>query len=148
MDDNNILLTISIKYNNISREIKKDNLISYNTLKQEAINLFKIDKEDEEFIQFIYRDEDGDNIILSPKQNEIFEAAHEIDDDNYFLELNLVINKYKEKNLINKDKKNLIEIFENNNNKNDFDNNEQLNNKIIKKIKTEFNNKLKQINNL
>ena len=74
MDDNNIYLIIKIEYDNDIYELKTDNKISYKQLIQQSLDYFKIDREEEEFIQFSYIDEDGDKNFLGKEENEIFEA--------------------------------------------------------------------------
>ena len=98
MDDNTISFTIKIDYEKDKYELHKYDIITYEELKDECLNYFKIDKKEEKFMVFTYIDNEGDTNILNSENNEIFEAAKEIENGNYFLNLNLNIKHY---NIIN-----------------------------------------------
>ena len=147
MKDNNIFFIIKIDYLNDTFEIKKEDRISYEELKQKCIKYFKIDKIEEKYLEFSYMDDDGDTNILSSKNYEIFEAAKEKEDGHFFLNLNLHIKKY---NIL--DKLNEVKDIIDNNKSNDInkfieDNNNENKEKEIEKVKKDFNNKISLINN-
>ena len=147
MKDNNIFFIIKIDYLKDTFEIKKEDRISYEELKQKSIKYFKIDKIEEKYLEFTYIDDDGDTNILSSKNYEIFEAAKEKEDGHFFLKLNLHIKKY---NILDKLNEVKDEIYNNiNNDVNEFieDNNNKNKEKEIEKVKKDFNNKISLINN-
>ena len=141
MDDNTISFTIKIDYEKDKYELHKYDIITYDELKDECLNYFKIDKKEEKFMVFTYIDNEGDTNILNSENNEIFEAAKEIENGNYFLNLNLNIKHYNIINELKEEKESII-----NDDLNKSIKEEKNNDKEIEKVKNEFNYKLKLIN--
>ena len=94
---------------------------------------------------FTYIDNEGDTNILNSGKNEIFEAAKEIENGNYFLNLNLNIKHYNIINELEEEKEEKESIKNDDLNKSIKE--EKNNDKEIEKVKNEFNYKLKLINN-
>ena len=90
MEEKEIILIIEINYNNTVKEIRSNEIITYEELKQKSIELFNITEDKKNNIEFTYIDEDGDFNILGNKNEEIINAAKELD-GNYILNLNLSI---------------------------------------------------------
>ena len=144
MDDNTISFTIKIDYEKYKYELHKYDIITYEELKDECLNYFKIDKKEEKFMVFTYIDNEGDTNILNSENNEIFEAAKEIENGNYFLNLNLNIKHYNIINELEEEKEEKESIKNDDLNKSIKE--EKNNDKEIEKVKNEFNYKLKLIN--
>ena len=151
MNTNKSILNIIIKYENKKFKLETEEIISYEDLKQKAINYFDINKNKEEFLEFIYLDEDNDKNILGCK-DKIFEVAKEIDNDNYLIELNLILSEYdktNENNIIyennenNKNNEIIIEKKEEDINNNKFL--EKIENKEIKNIENKYNYRLNKL---
>ena len=97
MEEKEIILIIEINYNNTVKEIRSNEIITYEELKQKSIELFNITEDKKNNIEFTYIDEDGDFNILGNKNEEIINAAKELD-GNYILNLNLSIIDLKKDN--------------------------------------------------
>ena len=137
MDDNNIFLCIDVNYANTKLKIKKEELISYNELREKSIKYFKIDIKNGDNVEFIYQDEDNEKNILEHDDKELFSAAKYID-DNYLLNLDLIIINNRNSNHENQINENEKQV---NNNK------AKLDKKEIDKEgnNNKFENKLKQV---
>lgn len=143
MNTGKVYLIIIIKYKNKKYKFETEDLLNYKDLKLKSINYFDINKEKEEFMEFIYLDEDNDKNILGYK-DKIFDAAREIDNGNYLLELELTINEPDK----NKNNNEIIFVKKDNENKNKnkiLENNENNENKENKKIENELNHKLNKL---
>ena len=143
MNTGKVYLIIIIKYKNKKYKFETEDLLNYKDLKLKSINYFDINKEKEEFMEFIYLDEDNDKNILGYK-DKVFDAAREIDNGNYLLELELTINEPDK----NKNNNEIIFVKKDNENKNKnkiLENNENNENKENKKIENELNHKLNKL---
>ena len=134
MDENIIYLIIDVNYANSKFKIKKENLTSYDELREESIKYFNIDIKNGDNIEFIYTDEDKEKNILEHNDENIFSAANLID-DNYLLNLDLIIINNKKPNIenkinINENQVNKIEVKRNHEEKRREINNNSLENKM------------------
>ncbi len=150
MNDNDFLLIIEINYDNkkLRKEVKE--IINYNYLEEESIKFFNINKKKNECLEFTYLDVDGDINILSKEENDIFDVAKELSDDNYLIELNLFIRKKEnDNNNINILDDSFNEIIQDKKNENILQlsiNNIKGEKEGIEEVKEKYNQKLKQIN--
>jgi len=137
MDKNSIYLEINVNYANLKYKIKEEKVITYNKLKEETIKHFNIEIKNGDNIEFIYIDEDQEKNILQHNDEDIYSAANFID-NNYLLNLDLIVIKKQKSNIKNK-------INENKNQVNNIKvslNNEEKKRKINNNM---LDNKLKQI---
>ena len=154
MENNNNFLIIKINFEGDVYEIKTENLIEYDTLFDTVIKHFNINENNRKYLEFKYLDEDRDINILQ-KDTDIFSISQEDENGNYFLKLDLNINKYSniENNIINNS---LIEEKEEKNNiinkiiENDEINinNKNIKNENIEDLKKEYKKKIKIINEI
>ena len=144
MEEKEIILIIEINYNNTVKEIRSNEIITYEELKQKSIELFNITEDKKNNIEFTYIDEDGDFNILGNKNEEIINAAKELD-GNYILNLNLSIIDLKKDNndfaIIDEKEKNEI-IMKEKEDENDDKKDEILKREDIEKIQNNFKNEL------
>ena len=101
MDENSVYLIIDVNFAKSKFKIKKENLITYNELREESIKYFNIDVKNGDNIVFIYTDEDKEKNILEHNSEDIFSAANLID-DNYLLNLDLIVINNQKPNIENK----------------------------------------------
>ena len=145
MEEKEIILIIEINYNNTVKEIRSNEIITYEELKQKSIELFNITEDKKNNIEFTYIDEDGDFNILGNKNEEIINAAKELD-GNYILNLNLSIIDLKKDNndfaIIDEKEKNEI-IMKEKEGENDDKKDEILKREDIEKIQDNFKNELR-----
>ena len=145
MEEKEIMLIIEINYNNTVKEIRSNEIITYEELKQKSIELFNITEDKKNNIEFTYIDEDGDFNILGNKNEEIINAAKELD-GNYILNLNLSIIDLKKDNddfaIIDEKEKNEI-IMKEKEDENDDKKDEILKREDIEKIQNNFKNELR-----
>ena len=145
MEEKEIILIIEINYNNTVKEIRSNEIITYEELKQKSIELFNITEDKKNNIEFTYIDEDGDFNILGNKNEEIINAAKELD-GNYILNLNLSIIDLKKDNddfaIIDEKEKNEI-IMKEKEDENDDKKDEILKREDIEKIQNNFKNELR-----
>ena len=145
MEEKEIILIIEINYNNTVKEIRSNEIITYEELKQKSIELFNITEDKKNNIEFTYIDEDGDFNILGNKNEEIINAAKELD-GNYILNLNLSIIDLKKDNndfaIIDEKEKNEI-IMKEKEDENDDKKDEILKREDIEKIQYNFKNELR-----
>ena len=145
MEEKEIILIIEINYNNTVKEIRSNDIITYEELKQKSIELFNITEDKKNNIEFTYIDEDGDFNILGNKNEEIINAAKELD-GNYILNLNLSIIDLKKDNddfaIIDEKEKNEI-IMKEKEDENDDKKDEILKREDIEKIQNNFKNELR-----
>lgn len=145
MEEKEIILIIEINYNNTAKEIRSNEIITYEELKQKSIELFNITEDKKNNIEFTYLDEDGDFNILGNKNEEIIGAAKELD-GNYILNLNLSIIDLKKDNddfaIIDEKEKNEI-IMKEKEDENDDKKDENLKREDIEKIQNNFKNELR-----
>ena len=145
MEEKEIILIIEINYNNTVKEIRSNDIITYEELKQKSIELFNITEDKKNNIEFTYIDEDGDFNILGNKNEEIINAAKELD-GNYILNLNLSIIDLKKDNddfaIIDEKEKNEI-IMKEKEDENDDKKDEILKREDIEKIQDNFKNELR-----
>ena len=145
MEEKEIILIIEINYNNTVKEIRSNEIITYEELKQKSIELFNITEDKKNNIEFTYIDEDGDFNILGNKNEEIINAAKELD-GNYILNLNLSIIDLKKDNddfaIIDEKEKNEI-IMKEKEDENDDKKDEILKREDIEKIQDNFKNELR-----
>ena len=145
MEEKEIILIIEINYNNTVKEIRSNEIITYEELKQKSIELFNITEDKKNNIEFTYIDEDGDFNILGNKNEEIINAAKELD-GNYILNINLSIIDLKKDNddfaIINEKEKNEI-IMKEKEDENDDKKDEILKREDIEKIQNNFKNELR-----
>ena len=99
MDANDIFLIIEVNFGENTKEIKDNQLITYEELKTKVMELFNIDENQKDNIEFTYLDEDGDINILDYDNNNIIEASKELMDGNYLLKLNLSLIEFKKDNI-------------------------------------------------
>ena len=154
MENNNNFLIIKINFEGDVYEIKTENLIEYDTLFDTVIKHFNINENNRKYLEFKYLDEDRDINILQ-KDTDIFSISQEDENGDYFLKLDLNINKYSniENNIINNS---LIEEKEEKNNiinkiiENDEINinNKNIKNENIEDLKKEYKKKIKIINEI
>ena len=143
MDEKSINLIIEINYENAKFKIEREEEISYNELKEESIKFFNIELKNGDNIEFIYTDEDNEKNILEHNNEDIFSSANYID-DNYRLNLDIIIVSNQKSNVENKiyeNKKELsiINIYNESKNINQVKREE---NKEIERSKNEIDNKL------
>jgi len=117
--------------------IKKEKVISYNELKEESIKYFNIDIKNEDNIEFIYTDEDQEKNILQHDDEDILSAANFID-NNYLLNLDLIIINNQKTNIKNKINENKNQVNNIKVNLNNEEKKREINNNML-------DNKLKQI---
>ena len=145
MEEKEIIVIIEINYNNTVKEIRSNEIITYEELKQKSIELFNITEDKKNNIEFTYIDEDGDFNILGNKNEEIINAAKELD-GNYILNLNLSIIYLKKDNddfaIIDEKEKNEI-IMKEKEDENDDKKDEILKREDIEKIQDNFKNELR-----
>jgi len=145
MEEKEIILIIEINYNNTVKEIRSNEIITYEELKQKSIELFNITEDKKNNIEFTYIDEDGDFNILGNKNEEIINAAKELD-GNYILNLNLSIIDLIKVNddfaIIDEKEKNEI-IMKEKEDENDDKKDEILKREDIEKIQNNFKNELR-----
>jgi hypothetical protein len=145
MEEKEIILIIEINYNNTVKEIRSNEIITYEELKQKSIELFNITEDKKNNIEFTYIDEDGDFNILGNKNEEIVNAAKELD-GNYILNLNLSIIDLIKVNddiaIIDEKEKNEI-IMKEKEDENDDKKDEILKREDIEKIQNNFKNELR-----
>ena len=145
MEEKEIILIIEINYNNTVKEIRSNEIITYEELKQKSIELFNITEDKKNNIEFTYIDEDGDFNILGNKNEEIINAAKELD-GNYILNLNLSIIDLIKVNddfaIIDEKEKNEI-IMKEKEDENDDKKDEILKREDIEKIQDNFKNELR-----
>jgi hypothetical protein len=145
MEEKEIMLIIEINYNNTVKEIRSNEIITYEELKQKSIELFNITEDKKNNIEFTYIDEDGDFNILGNKNEEIINAAKELD-GNYILNINLSIIDLKKDNddfaIIDEKEKNEI-IMKEKEDENDDKKDEILKREDIEKIQDNFKNELR-----
>ena len=145
MEEKEIILIIEINYNNTVKEIRSNEIITYEELKQKSIELFNITEDKKNNIEVTYIDEDGDFNILGNKNEEIINAAKELD-GNYILNLNLSIIDLKKDNndfaIIDEKEKNEI-IMKEKEDENDDKKDEILKREDIEKIQDNFKNELR-----
>ena len=145
MEEKEIIVIIEINYNNTVKEIRSNEIITYEELKQKSIELFNITEDKKNNIEFTYIDEDGDFNILGNKNEEIINAAKELD-GNYILNLNLSIIDLKKDNndfaIIDEKEKNEI-IMKEKEDENDDKKDEILKREDIEKIQNNFKNELR-----
>ena len=145
MEEKEIIVIIEINYNNTVKEIRSNEIITYEELKQKSIELFNITEDKKNNIEFTYIDEDGDFNILGNKNEEIINAAKELD-GNYILNLNLSIIDLKKDNddfaIIDEKEKNEI-IMKEKEDENDDKKDEILKREDIEKIQDNFKNELR-----
>ena len=145
MEEKEIILIIEINYNNTVKEIRSNEIITYEELKQKSMELFNITEDKKNNIEFTYIDEDGDFNILGNKNEEIINAAKELD-GNYILNLNLSIIDLKKDNndfaIIDEKEKNEI-IMKEKEDENDDKKDEILKREDIEKIQNNFKNELR-----
>jgi len=137
MDKNSIYLEINVNYANLKFKIKEEKVITYNKLKEESIKHFNIEIKNGDNIEFIYIDEDQEKNILQHNDEDIYSTANFID-NNYLLNLDLIIIKkqnFNIKNKINENKNQVNNIKASLNNK---EKKREINNNMLE-------NKLKQI---
>jgi len=137
MDEKSLYILLNINYANSIFQIKKDNSITYNELREESIKYFNIDIKNGDNIEFIYTDGDQEKNILQHDDEDILSAANLID-DNYLLSLDLIIINNQKSNIENKINKNEKQE----NNIKIILNNEEKKREINKNV---LGNKLKQI---
>ena len=143
MDEKSINLIIEINYENAKFKIEREEEISYNELKEESIKFFNIELKNGDNIEFIYTDEDNEKNILEHNNEDIFSSANYID-DNYRLNLDIIIVSNQKSNVENKiyeNKKELsiINIYNESKNINQVKREE---NKEIERSNKEIDNKL------
>ena len=150
MEQNDVTLKIIITYNNSSKELTLKEIITYEELKEKAIELFNINENKKDLLEFTYLDEDGDLNILCSDKDELINAAKEINYENYLLELKLSIIEIDNFNDFFEIKNDNNIINEENNNDYNNDNNderhiENLNMEQIEKIKRNFKKELHKV---
>lgn len=139
MDANDIFLIIEVNFGENTKEIKDNQLITYEELKTKVMELFNIDENQKDNIEFTYLDEDGDINILDYDNNNIIEASKELMDGNYLLKLNLSLIEFKKDNInLNIEREN--EILNNEKQKEEKD--EIRNNKYIENVKKRLKKRL------
>ena len=136
MDKNTIYLLINVNYANTKFKMKKEDLITYNELREEAIKYFNIDIKKGDNIEFIYTDEDQEKNILQHDEEDIFSAANFIN-NNYLLNLDLIVINNQKPNIENKINKNENLVKNTKVCLNNEEKKEEINNNV-------FGNKLKQ----
>ena len=149
MDENSINLIIEINYKNEKFKIERKEEISYNELMESSIKYFNIEVKNGDNIIFIYTDEDNEKNILEHNDEDIFSSANYID-DNYRLNLDLIIVDSQRSNIENKINENKKEVNNNdsniyiniNDNKNYILEDKGEENKGIKRSNNEIENKL------
>ena len=134
MDKNTIYLLINVNYDNSKFKMKKEDLITYNELREESIKYFNIDITKGDNIEFIYTDEDQEKNILQHNEEDIFSAANFIN-NNYSLNLDLIMINSQKANIDNningnENKVNNIKVSLNNEEKKREINNNVLENKL------------------
>ena len=150
MDKNSYYLVININYANLKFKIKEEKLITYNKLKEESIKHFNIEIKNGDNIEFIYIDEDQEKNILQHDDEDIYSASNFID-NNYLLNLDLIVikrQKFNTENKINENKSqvNNIKVSLNNEEKKREINDNMLENKL-KQIGCLFKNQFYLIQN-
>jgi hypothetical protein len=154
MEDNSLYLTIEVEYEAQKFEIKTEKKIDYEELVNRVMQQFNINENKKEYLEFKYKDEDGDTNILRPDDN-IFDNAQE-DDEEYLIKLNLSISQYKNGRIElkrNSNKDNIINII---NIKEDEDKNylifntknNKAKNEDIETVKKEYQKQIKLINEI
>ena len=108
MDEKDVFLKIEIKYEKDFCEFETEVEIKYDDLVKKVIEKFDINEDKRNYLEFKYLDEDEDINILRKENDDIFNAAHEDEDGNYSIKLNLYISEFKNTN------NNLHEIKSNN----------------------------------
>ena len=154
MEDNTLFLNIEVEYEAQKFEIKVEKNIDYEELVNRVMQQFNINENKKEYLEFKYKDEDGDTNILRPDDN-IFDNAQE-DDEEYLIKLNLSISQYKtERNELksNSNKENIINIIniKEDEDKNDFiikTINNKAKNEDIETVKKEYKKQIKLINEI
>ena len=134
MDKNTIYLLINVNYANSKFKMQKEDLITYNELREESIKYFNIDITKGDNIEFIYTDEDQEKNILQHNEEDIFSAANFIN-NNYILNLDLIMINSQKANIDNningnENKVNNIKVSLNNEEKKREINNNVLENKL------------------
>ena len=115
MNSNDYKLNIIVNYNGKKIEKKFKDMIKLEEIKSLAINDFKLSKEEEKNIKF--KNENKNKIIETDK--DIIDCIDEIDEENYKININLLINKSENNNKIVKQISN--EFSKINNEGNDLD---------------------------
>lgn len=96
MNANDCILTIVITYNDKKIEMKSKNLIKLEDVKKYSIEQFNITKEDQNFIKYTYMNSDNKPRYIECT-DDLIKYSDIIDEDNYIINLILIIEKDKEK---------------------------------------------------
>ena len=100
MEQNKVTLIITLNYENISKKIETDEIISYDELKNKIIELFNLENIKKDNIELTYLDEDDDLNVLGQEKDELIFAAKEIMDGKFSINLNVSIIKIEKNNNI------------------------------------------------
>ena len=154
MEPKKVFLNIKINYGNLSEQIKTDEIISYDELKDKIIELFNLDKNEKDNIELTYLDEDNDINVLDQEIDELIFAAKEIMDGYYEIKLNVSIIKMEKNNNIiveENNENNLIINEQNNKNEKNkevnliMDNNELFKRKLKNDLNLIYRSKLEDL---
>ena len=100
MDQNKVTLIITLNYENLTKNIETDEIISYEELKNKIIELFNLENIKKDNIELTYLDEDDDLNVLGQEKDELIFAAKEIMDGKFSINLNVSIIKIEKNNNI------------------------------------------------
>jgi len=100
MEQNKVTLIITLNYENLTKNIETDEIISYEELKNKIIELFNLENIKKDNIELTYLDEDDDLNVLGQEKDELIFAAKEIMDGKFSINLNVSIIKIEKNNNI------------------------------------------------
>ena len=100
MEQNKVTLIITLNYENLTKNIETDEIISYEELKNKIIELFNLENIIKDNIELTYLDEDDDLNVLGQEKDELIFAAKEIMDGKFSINLNVSIIKIEKNNNI------------------------------------------------
>ena len=90
MNANDCILTIVISFNDKNIEMKSKNLITLEDVKKYSIEQFNIMKEDQNFIKYSYINSDNKPCYIKCT-DDLIKYSNTIDEDNYIINLALII---------------------------------------------------------
>ena len=144
MEQNKVTLIITLNYENISKKIETDEIISYDELKNKIIELFNLENIKKDNIELTYLDEDDDLNVLGQEKDELIFAAKEIMDGKFSINLNVSIIKIEKNNNIIDEENIINNLIINEQDKKDDKNKEKnliVDNNVLfkKKLKNDLN---------
>ena len=144
MEQNKVTLIITLNYENISKKIETDEIISYDELKNKIIELFNLENIKKDNIELTYLDEDDDLNVLGQEKDELIFAAKEIMDGKFSINLNVSIIKIEKNNNIIDEENIINNLIINEQDKKDEKNKEKnliVDNNVLfkKKLKNDLN---------